>query len=109
MKANYNVEPEHLWIKYPNYIVFRHKSNLKWFAVIIDILENKLSGNSGNNRVDIINLKVMPNLTGSLRLKKGVYPVYHMNKEHWISIDLVSKFDESELKSLIAESYKLTQ
>ncbi|MEQ4899997.1 MULTISPECIES: hypothetical protein [Proteus] len=32
-----------------------------------------------------------------------------MNKEHWISIDLASKFDESELKSLIAESHKLTQ
>ncbi|MCH4253872.1 MULTISPECIES: hypothetical protein [Proteus] len=32
-----------------------------------------------------------------------------MNKEHWISIDLASNFDESELKSLIAESYKLTQ
>ncbi|MBI6530151.1 MmcQ/YjbR family DNA-binding protein [Proteus vulgaris] len=109
IKENYDVEPESLWIKYPNYIVFRHKGNSKWFAAIMDILESKLSDNGNNNIIDIINLKVMPNLTGSLRLKKGVYPAYHMNKEHWISISLSSEFDDRELKSLIAESYNLTQ
>ncbi|MBG2915129.1 MmcQ/YjbR family DNA-binding protein [Proteus cibarius] len=109
IKENYNAEPECLWIKYPNYIVFRHNSNSKWFAAIMDVLESKLSDNGSRNMVDVINLKVMPNLTGSLRLKKGVYPAYHMNKEHWISISLSSEFDDNELKSLISESYNLTQ
>ncbi|WIF73560.1 MmcQ/YjbR family DNA-binding protein [Proteus vulgaris] len=109
IKENYNVEPECLWIKYPNYIVFRHKSNSKWFVAIMDVLDIKLSNNGSSDIVDIINLKVMPNLTGSLRLKKGVYPAYHMNKEHWVSISLSSEFDDRELKSLIAESYNLTQ
>lgn len=109
IKENYNAEPECLWIKHPNYIVFRHNSNLKWFAAIMDVLESKLSDNGSRNMVDVINLKVMPNLTGSLRLKKGVYPAYHMNKEHWISISLSSEFDDNELKSLISERYNLTQ
>ncbi|MFG0738130.1 MmcQ/YjbR family DNA-binding protein [Proteus terrae] len=109
IKENYNVEPECLWTKYPNYIVFRHNGNSKWFAAIMDVLESKLSDIGSSDIVDIINLKVMPNLTGSLRLKKGVYPAYHMNKEHWVSISFSSEFDDSELKSLIAESYNLTQ
>ncbi|MEX5486103.1 MmcQ/YjbR family DNA-binding protein [Proteus mirabilis] len=32
-----------------------------------------------------------------------------MNKEHWISIRLDTDFDDAELKSLISESYELTQ
>lgn len=31
------VEPEYLWSKYPEYAVFRHKDNNKWFAVILNL------------------------------------------------------------------------
>ncbi len=32
IRNNYGTEPDHPWIKYPNYGVFRHSSNKKWFA-----------------------------------------------------------------------------
>lgn len=32
----YNADPQFPWIKYPNYIVFRHSNNQKWFALIMD-------------------------------------------------------------------------
>ena len=32
----YNAEADYPWLKYPNYEVFRHCNNRKWFALIMD-------------------------------------------------------------------------
>ena len=37
IQDNYNAEPDYPCIKYPNYEVFRHSSNKKWFALIMDV------------------------------------------------------------------------
>ena len=34
----YNAETDYPWLKYPNYEVFRHCNNRKWFALIMDCL-----------------------------------------------------------------------
>ena len=34
---NYNASTDYPWLKYPNYEVFRHCSNQKWFALIMDV------------------------------------------------------------------------
>ncbi|QEZ91940.1 MmcQ/YjbR family DNA-binding protein [Proteus sp. CD3] len=109
IKNNYGSDPEYLWRKYPNYVVFRHSGNTKWFAAIIDVSADKLHSGDANTIIDVINVKVRPELVGSLRLKDGIFPGYHMNKEHWVSIKLNDGIDETELKSLIDESYRLTQ
>ena len=106
MKRNELVD--YIQTKYPNYIVFRHKNNSKWFAIIMDIPSKKLNGSDGDDIVDIIDLKVPPELVGSLRLKEHVYPAYHMNKEHWVTIKLGKGFPDNELKALIEDSYRLT-
>jgi predicted DNA-binding protein (MmcQ/YjbR family) len=31
VKSKYDVEPEHLWKKFPNYIIFRTPETRKWF------------------------------------------------------------------------------
>ena len=36
VKDNYSAEPDYPWIKYPDYEVFRHTSNKKWFALIME-------------------------------------------------------------------------
>ena len=33
----YSTQGEHLFAKYPSFLVFRHNGNRKWFAVIMDI------------------------------------------------------------------------
>ncbi len=38
----YNAETDYPWLKYPNYEVFRHCNNRKWFALIMDVPKNKL-------------------------------------------------------------------
>ena len=42
IRNNYGTVPDHPWIKHPNYGVFRHSSNKKWFAVIMDVPKVKL-------------------------------------------------------------------
>lgn len=109
IKNNYGSVPEHPWKKYPDYVVFRHPNNKKWFALIMDVPADKLHNGDADTIIDIINVKVRPELVGSLRLKDGVFPAYHMNKEHWVSVALNDSFNEDELKSMIDESYRLTQ
>lgn len=108
IQSNYGVSAEYLWKKYPNYAIFRHNNNAKWFAAIMDVPSKKLYEGGGDDIVDIIDLKAAPEIIGSLRLKDGAYPAYHMNKEHWVTIKLESNFSDDELKSLIDDSYRLT-
>ncbi len=108
IQSQYGVSAESPWIKFPNYVVFRHKNNSKWFALVMSVPSEKLDEGSGIDLVDIVNLKASPELVGSLRLIKDVYPAYHMNKEHWVTIKLGSHFHDDELKSLIDDSYRLT-
>lgn len=108
IQNNYGVDPESPWAKYPDYLVFRRKNNAKWFAVIMRISSRKLDANKNEEIVNIINLKAPPELIGSLRLKDDIYPAYHMNKEHWITIKLPGSLTEDEIKELIEDSYRLT-
>ena len=34
----YNAETDYPWLKYPNYEVFRHCNNRKWFALILSLI-----------------------------------------------------------------------
>lgn len=36
---NYSVRPDNPWAKYPDYEVFRHSGNRKWFAIIMSVPE----------------------------------------------------------------------
>lgn len=166
----YGAEAEFPWEKYPDYSVYRHKGNRKWFALIMNIPKEKLdpekSGNTnvkaqlkqsagaakqfegaaedfisteprdgtyfGNDtaamhqklstdakcqadypprsrehRAVIINVKCDPIMIGSLRMEKGFYPAYHMDKDHWGTVDL-SEVENEKIKWLIDISYELT-
>ena len=37
ISERYDVEPQYLWDTYPDYAVFRHPGNGKWFAVIMNV------------------------------------------------------------------------
>ena len=53
IKEKYKASPEYLWKRYPDYAVFRHDDNQKWFAIVMDVNSDKL-GLSGSEPVDII-------------------------------------------------------
>lgn len=103
----YNSEEEHLWAKFPNYSVFRHNNNRKWFAAIMNVPKNRI-GFQSDEMIDILNVKCDPVLIGSLLGEKGFYPAYHMNKSSWITVALDGSVDDEKIKWLIDISYDLT-
>ena len=69
----YSVEGERLFAKYPNFLVFRHSENRKWFAVIMDIPRKNLKL-SGEVQTQVVNLKCDTRLIGSFREKPASSP-----------------------------------
>ena len=108
IKDEFGVEEEHLWLTFPDYIVFRNKKNKKWFAIIMDIEKSKLDLD-GKGRVDVVDLKCDPILIGSLLRNKGYLPAYHMSKKNWITVLLDGSVSENELKDLIYLSYEIIE
>lgn len=107
LTETYEADIDHPWARYPNYQVFRHRNNKKWFALIMDVPQNKL-GIAGNKIVDIANFKCDPDLIGSLRMEKGFFPAYHMNKSNWITAVLDDTADDEKIKILADMSFELT-
>lgn len=60
-------------------------------------------------QIDVLNIKCDPMMIGSLRMKEGFFPAYHMNKENWISILLDGTVSADEIKPLLELSYQLTR
>ncbi len=107
INENYNAESDYPWLKYPNYEVFRHSNNRKWFALIMDIPKNKL-GLPGTDIIDVVNFKCDPLLIGSLLKEAGFFPAYHMNKENWITVALDKSVNDDTIKMLLDMSYDAT-
>ena len=103
----YNTDPEYPWLAYPTYAVFRHQSNRKWFAVVMEIPAEKLGLSAGGN-INVVNLKCDPLLIGSLRNEPVFFPAYHMSKAHWITATLDGSAPEDKLKWLLDLSFELT-
>lgn len=103
----YGVEPEYLWPSSPGAAVLRHVGNRKWFGVVMDVPAARL-GLEGNDKVDVLNVKVNLCEAAALRLVDGILPAYHMNKEHWVSILLGGRVSDEMLIELLETSYQLT-
>lgn len=104
---NYGTEPDFPWLKYPEIEVFRHGGNQKWFALVMDVPKSKL-GLQGTDELDVVNLKCDLVLISSLRGQAGIFPAYHMNKEHWITVALDGTVPEDIIKMLLDMSYTIT-
>ena len=86
--------------------VFRHGSG-KWFAIAMNVSERKI-GREGDEPADVVNLKCAPEIIESLvNTEEGIYPAYHMNKMHWLTV-LLSECDEGTISWLLGISHSLT-
>ena len=103
----YGVTAEFPWLSAPTFAVYRHESNQKWFAVIMEIPKAKLGIDEEGN-INVVNLKSDPLLIGSLILDNGIYPAYHMNKNHWITVCLDGTVEEDKIEWLLGLSFELT-
>ena len=108
INEKYNIIGENPWVSHPSFEVFRHKSNKKWFAVIMEIPRFKI-GLSGDGRINVVNLKCDPLIIGSLLSEGGIYRGYHMNKNYWITVCLDSSVEYEKVKCLLDISFVLTE
>jgi predicted DNA-binding protein (MmcQ/YjbR family) len=104
--GRFGTRPEYLWKRTPDCAVLRCGSNDKWYAIVMDVDGSKL-GHPELGKVDIVNVKCSPLMTGSLYGMKGIFPAYHMNKESWISVLLDGSVDMEQIKALLEMSYEL--
>ena len=104
----YSVTGEHLFARYPNFQVYRHNGNKKWFAVLMDIPRKNL-GLTGDGQTQVVNLKCDTRLIGSFREEPGIFPGWHMNKAHWLTVALEADADDEKIRFLVDMSYELTK
>ena len=101
----YSTDPEYPWGD--GNCIFRHGGNRKWFALCMRIPYARL-GLAREGETDVVNLKCAPQLMGAYRRLPGVFPGYHMNKDHWLSVLLDGSAAESLIKELLELSFDLT-
>ncbi len=88
--------------RYSDAAVFRCP-NQKWFALVMEISYKNL-GLASDEKVFTVNLKADPERVADLVDKKTIFPAYHMNKKHWITVLLSSATDFELLRSLTEQS-----
>lgn len=106
VKKEYGTEPEYLWKSTPDAAVLRHRGNRKWYGLVMSVRRNRL-GLPGDDTVWILNVKTDPLMTGSLLMKKGIFPAYHMNKRMWVTILLDGTVEENDVFGLLSMSYNI--
>lgn len=103
----YGVQADFPWVAEPDYAVYRHKNNQKWFALFMTVPKTKL-GVKQDGLLDIVNVKCDPIMIGSFREEPGIYPAYHMSKATWLSVALDGSANDEKIKLLLDISFGLT-
>lgn len=108
---HFQVKPDFPWehsSRYQSYGAFRHTSNRKWFALIMNVKREVLDRDGNTSLIDILNVKIPPAQGDELRQIPGIYPAYHMNHKTWISVVLDETLADEKIGELINTSYQLT-
>ena len=87
--------------------VMRHSDNRKWYAIVMRVSRRKF-GFDSDEVIDVVNLKLPTEMFGSFGAADGVYPAYHMNKLHWISV-LLPDASNDVVQFLVNVSFEATR
>ncbi len=108
VEKKYHALPEQLWLRFPDYVVFRHSDNAKWFGIIMDVSKRRL-GLADDARADVLNVKLGdPLLADFLVQQQGFFRGYHAGRGNWISILLDGSVPAEEVCRWLDESYMVT-
>ena len=95
--------------KHPDILAFVNEKN-KWYALFSGVDYNKLNKNTDiTTKVKILNVKYPTDKILEIIDNKNIFPAYHMNKKHWISIVLDKNIKLETIKELIDISYSLVK
>lgn len=87
--------------------VLRHADNRKRYAIVMRVSRRKF-GFDSDEVIDVVNLKLPTEMFGSFGAADGVYPAYHMNKLHWISV-LLPDAPNDIVQFLVNVSFEATK
>ncbi len=87
--------------------VLRHGDNRKWYAIAMKVSRRKL-GLDSDEIIDVVNVKLPVEMFGSFGKADGVYPAYHMNKLHWVSL-LLPDAPDDVVRLLVTASREATK
>lgn len=87
--------------------VLRHGENRKRYEIVMKVSRRKF-GFDSDEVIDGVNLKLPTEMFGSFGTADGVYPAYHMNKLHWISV-LLPDAPEDVVRFLVNVSFEATK
>ena len=104
----YSTSPDYPFEKDFETAVLRHADNRKWYAILMRVPRQKFGSDSDDATVDVVNLKLPLEMFGSFGAADGVYPAYHMNKRHWVSVILPDATDDI-IQFLVNVSFESTR
>jgi predicted DNA-binding protein (MmcQ/YjbR family) len=135
----YSVEADYPWGD-SSEAVYRHTSNRKWFAIVLNVKKSKLvpfeelkqdktesdtqescfssfmkkkcsktKPSTKDETIDVVNLKCPEEVFETVWLDPNVYPAYHMNKRHWISVPLDHNVSDETIEYLLQKSFDATE
>ena len=105
--STYGTSPDYPFDEDLDTAVLRHGDNRKWYALVMRVSRRKL-GLDCDEVTDVVNLKLPTELFGSFGVADGIYPAYHMNKLHWISV-LLSDAPDDVVQFLVNVSFEATK
>ena len=90
----YGTSPDYPFDEDFETVVLRHADSRKWYAIVMRVSRCKF-GFDSDEVIDVVNLKLPTEMFRSFGAADGVYPAYHMNKDHWVSMLLPDASDET--------------
>ena len=105
--STYGTSPDYPFDEDFETAVLRHADNRKWYAIVMRVSRHKF-GLDSDEVIDVVNLKLPTEMFGSFGAADGVYPAYHMNKLHWISV-LLPDAPEDVVSFLTNSSFEATK
>ena len=106
IKSKFGAEPDYPWPDDAPYSFVFRCPNEKWFALVMRIKYRQL-GLTGDENVWVVNMKADQDAIPNLVDHKSIFPAWHMNKKHWITILLTAATDFEKLCELTEKSYEL--
>ena len=106
IKSKFGAEPDYPWPDDAPYSFVFRCPNEKWFALVMRIKYRQL-GLTGDENVWVVNMKAEQDTIPNLVDRKSIFPAWHMNKKHWITILLTAVTDFNKLCELTEKSYEL--
>lgn len=103
VREKYGAELEFLWEKFPDCAIWRRQDNGKWYGALLTAERAKI-GMKGEGKATVLNVRAEPEEI-PLLLGGAVFPGWHMNKRHWISLALDGSAPFEELAERLEESY----